>query len=338
MNERPKTWAAATLEDICEVIQGQSPPGSSYNQIGNGLPFYQGKAEFGDLYPAPRKWCTAPTKVAEEGDVLLSIRAPVGPTNLCPSRSCIGRGLAAIRSRDGIPTKFVLYALRRMEPKLSEMGTGSTFKAISGDTIRSVILSISPLSEMHRIVAAIEEHLTRLDAAVAALKRVRAALPRYRAAVLKAACEGKLVNGNGSPTNEPIPSGWTLTSLAKLKTRSLYGPRFSSDLYSDEGPLVLRTTDITDGGKVNLETAPRIRIDRDDFERYRVLPGDLLFTRTGSLGTVALFDDNVEAIPGAYLIQYRIAAPIATARYVLRFFQSPDAQRMLLKKGAGVGR
>jgi len=71
---------------------------------------------------------------------------------------------------------------------------------------------------------------------------------------------------------------------------------------------------------------------------FRSLPGDLLFTRTGSLGTVALFDDNVEAIPGAYLIQYRIAAPIATARYVLRFFQSPDAQRMLLKKGAGVGR
>ena len=79
------TWVEAPLQDFCLIIQGQSPPGNTYNANAEGLPFFQGKAEFGELYPTPAKWCSAPSKVAERDDILISIRAPVGPTNLCPS-------------------------------------------------------------------------------------------------------------------------------------------------------------------------------------------------------------------------------------------------------------
>ena len=180
------------MGEVCSVVQGQSPPSNTYNADGVGLPFLQGKAEFGPMYPKAVKWCAAPKKVAEPEDVLISVRAPVGPTNLCAVRSCIGRGLAAIRTRADMPSRFFLYALRASEEELRSKSTGTTFQAIRGDDLRSHSIGLPPLPEQRRIVAEIEKQFTRLDAAEAALRRVEANLKRYRASVLKAACEGKL--------------------------------------------------------------------------------------------------------------------------------------------------
>jgi len=189
----PSGWVDEGLGEICLIVQGQSPPGKTYNTEGKGLPFFQGKAEFGEVYPTPVKWCSALTKTAGQGDVLISIRAPVGPTNLCPSVSCIGRGLAAIRPLGGVPSKYVFYALRFTAEILASKGTGSTFGAIGGSDLRAHRIRLAPLPEQHRIVAEIDKQFTRLDAAVAELERAQANLKRYRAAVLRAACEGRLV-------------------------------------------------------------------------------------------------------------------------------------------------
>ena len=191
--ELPKGWAWATLGEACLVIQGQSPPGTTYNTDGVGLPFLQGKAEFGPTYPVAVKWCSAPSKIAEPEDVLISIRAPVGPTNLCAVQSCIGRGLAAIKTQGDMPSRYVLYAMRATEKELRAKSTGTTFEAIRGDNLRSHPLLLAPIAEQRRIVAEIEKQFIRLDTSVTAMKRVRANLKRYRASVLKAACEGKLV-------------------------------------------------------------------------------------------------------------------------------------------------
>ncbi|MDE2683208.1 MAG: restriction endonuclease subunit S [Chloroflexota bacterium] len=195
MNQQnlPEGWAVSIMADACQIVQGQSPPGETYNSCGIGLPFLQGKAEFGEIYPTAIKWCSAPNKIAETDDVLISIRAPVGPTNLCPARSCIGRGLAAIRPEGGIPSRFILYSLRATEQELRSNSTGTTFDAIRGEALRSYGIALPPLSEQHRIVAEIETQFTRLDASVAALRRAQANLKRYRASVLKDACEGRLV-------------------------------------------------------------------------------------------------------------------------------------------------
>jgi type I restriction enzyme, S subunit len=189
----PASWSLARLDEAVDVILGQSPPGDTYNGDGLGLPFFQGKAEFGSIYPTVRKWCNSPMKIAEPEDILISVRAPVGPTNLCPERACIGRGLAAVRALAGMPTRYILYALRASEPEIAREATGSTFSAISGDQLRAHLIPIAPLPEQKRIVAEIEKQFTRLDDAVKALKRVQANLKRYRASVLKAACEGRLV-------------------------------------------------------------------------------------------------------------------------------------------------
>src|SRR5687768_4537224 len=105
----PEGWMLCRLDEVSEIILGQSPSSDTYNTDGKGLPFYQGKAEFGDLYPTTVKWCSKPKKIAEAGDILISVRAPVGPTNLAREKSAIGRGLAALRPQNGMPSKYLLY-------------------------------------------------------------------------------------------------------------------------------------------------------------------------------------------------------------------------------------
>jgi len=89
MSSFPDRWIPTSLSEIAFIQMGQSPDSRSYNDRGEGLPFFQGKAEFGKLFPKVRKWCTEPKKVADAGDILLSVRAPVGPTNLAAEQCCI---------------------------------------------------------------------------------------------------------------------------------------------------------------------------------------------------------------------------------------------------------
>ena len=97
MNRDKNMPVVYKLKDCCQIIAGQSPESKYYNTNGEGLPFFQGKADFGALYPKVRMYCSQSTKIAEKDDILLSVRAPVGPTNLSPGKVCIGRGLTAIR-------------------------------------------------------------------------------------------------------------------------------------------------------------------------------------------------------------------------------------------------
>ena len=189
----PPNWRTAKLSELAVVIQGQSPPGSTYNTDSVGLPFLQGKAEFGSISPMPSKWCSAPVRVAEPNDILISIRAPVGPTNLADQKYCIGRGLAAIRTPQDISASFLLHYLRHSVSLLVDRATGATFDAIGGEVLRTHLVLVPPAAEQERIVEAIDSYLTRLDDAVASLESVQAKLKAYRASALKAAVEGRLV-------------------------------------------------------------------------------------------------------------------------------------------------
>lgn len=119
------------LADACTLVMGQSPSSNTYNQDGEGLPFYQGNADFGKENPMPRVWCSDPKRTADKGDVLVSVRAPIGAVNIANDRCCIGRGVAAIRpNKQLISTSFLKHQLLASCKKLEAMGTGSTFKAV----------------------------------------------------------------------------------------------------------------------------------------------------------------------------------------------------------------
>lgn len=152
------TYKLEFLGGISDIIAGQSPPSSTYNRVGAGLPFYQGKADFGDWFPKARMWCSGPVKVSQPGDVLISVRAPVGPTNLVAETSCIGRGLGAIRPKasklDGL---YLIHYLRSVEPKIASLGRGSTFSAITRGDLAELQIPLPPLSEQKRIAAILDK-------------------------------------------------------------------------------------------------------------------------------------------------------------------------------------
>ena len=191
-NMPPYGWQRCLLPDFTCIVMGQSPSSTTYNHRGDGIPFFQGKAEFGDLYQTLNMYCSQPNKIARKGATLLSIRAPVGPTNLAQYECCIGRGLAALHPCGKIEPKFLLYLFRSIEPVISGKGTGSTFKAITKGFVEGLEFNLPPLAEQRRIVAKIEELFSELDKGVESLKTARAQLSVYRQAVLKHAFEGKL--------------------------------------------------------------------------------------------------------------------------------------------------
>ena len=133
---------AGTLKDIADITMGQSPSGSSYNEDGNGEVFYQGRAEFGYRFPTRRLFTTEPKRMAEAGDVLLSVRAPVGDLNVAYERCCIGRGLGAIHGRNGYQS-FVLYTMFALRPQLDVYnGEGTVFGSINRNALNDMPIDI----------------------------------------------------------------------------------------------------------------------------------------------------------------------------------------------------
>ena len=137
-------WKEVELKDknYFELIMGQSPSGDTYNRERKGVPFFQGKAEFGKKYPSVEKWTTEPCKFAKPEDILMSVRAPVGTINMANIDCCIGRGLASIRCKNEIEKDFVYYFLKLKEKEIANLGTGSTFKAITSKQLANIKIPI----------------------------------------------------------------------------------------------------------------------------------------------------------------------------------------------------
>ncbi len=150
----------AALSDIAEITMGQSPAGSSYNENGIGTVFYQGRAEFGWRYPTQRLMTTEPKRIASKGDVLMSVRAPVGDLNLAYEDCCIGRGLAAIHC--AYPS-YCLYLMRSLRKKLDAYnGEGTVFGSINGKALRALPIALPSEKE----IAQFEAKARPLDAQI----------------------------------------------------------------------------------------------------------------------------------------------------------------------------
>ena len=142
INNPDFSMTSGMLSDIATVTMGQSPKGSSYNEQAIGEVFYQGRAEFGFRFPSRRLYTTEPKRIAEPGDVLLSVRAPVGDLNVAYERCCIGRGLGAIHSKDG-HSSFILYTMFSLKPQLDVFnGEGTVFGSINCDSLNAIPIEI----------------------------------------------------------------------------------------------------------------------------------------------------------------------------------------------------
>lgn len=147
---KQNNWGKKPIGTAVELIMGQSPPSQFYNSTGDGLPFLQGKADFTTKYPQPTKYCTKRVKVAPEGSVLMSVRAPVGDVNLADRAYIIGRGVAALRLKEG-DNNFLFYLLTYLKPQIEALGTGTTFDSVNKGTLEQLEIPIPPIKDQERI-------------------------------------------------------------------------------------------------------------------------------------------------------------------------------------------
>ena len=148
-------WEIKKLGEVCDILMGQSPSSDTYNDS-EGLPFFQGNADFGRIHPTIRVYCNAPIRIADIGDILISVRAPIGAINISNATCCIGRGLAAIKGGKKVCQQFVYHALIANKEKLISQGTGSTFKSIGKNVLNDLIIPVPPLPEQEKIVSELD--------------------------------------------------------------------------------------------------------------------------------------------------------------------------------------
>jgi type I restriction enzyme S subunit len=285
--ELPDGWVRCKLPEISEINMGQSPPGRSYNSRGEGLPFFQGKVDFGDRYPTVRVWCNNPKKIAQPGDILISVRAPVGPTNVADRICAIGRGLAAIRPIGNIPTEFILFRLRLLEPELALSGTGSTFTAINKKDLENIDIDIPPLAEQTRIVAKLEELLARVNAVKKRLARVSTITKRFRQAVLAAACSGRLTAEWGQERRLGM-EGWTAVALKDVAQLRL-GKMLDKAKNIGKPTRYLRNLNVR-WFSFDLSTIAKMRATPEEQKELEINNGDLLVCEGGEPGRCAVWN------------------------------------------------
>ncbi|MDY5103668.1 MAG: restriction endonuclease subunit S [Agathobacter sp.] len=164
--EIPQGWASGQLSDIANITMGQSPEGSTYNEEQNGTVFFQGCTDFGNRFPEPRVYTTAPTRFAKAGDILMSVRAPVGTLNVALENCCIGRGLAALNSKYGsqLHLMYTLVMFKRLFNIMDSNGT--TFGSITKDELYEMKVVIPPAEQMEafeRTVQPIEQKIKQCE-------------------------------------------------------------------------------------------------------------------------------------------------------------------------------
>ena len=148
-----------TINDIAIVTMGQSPKSEFYNSNGEGLPFLQGNRTFGRLYPTFDTYTTFSTKIAEAGDVIMSVRAPVGDLNITPVKMCLGRGVCSLRMKNG-NQQFLYYLMKAIVPQLISKESGTVFGSVNRNDICSQEVDIPEDAEHQRVIA---RYLSAID-------------------------------------------------------------------------------------------------------------------------------------------------------------------------------
>ena len=313
----PREWRIVKLNRIAQIIMGQSPPSETYNNDCIGMPFLQGKMEFGRIYPSPVMYTSNPIKIAEPNDVLISVRAPVGDVNIAPYRICIGRGLAAIRfDPNQTNYMFFFYYFQSIKERLETLSKGSTFKAITKKDLEELTVLNPSLKEQKliaEILSTVDRTIEVVDAGVVRLEGLKKALMRelLTGRIRVREENGKLVFNKETDFQETeigkIPREW---KIAKLKDigKIVSGFTFSLELQgknSGKYPFI-KVNDMNNSYKY-IYTAENY-VDDNDLVKLKARPyppNTIIFPKIGMavrlnkyriLRLEALFDNNIAGV------------------------------------------
>ena len=185
----PEGWEVGSLSDIATITMGQSPCGTSYNENGEGIIFYQGRTEFGFRFPSIRLYTTAPSRFAEVGSTLMSVRAPVGDINMALLRCCIGRGVASIKSNCDCDS-YIYYLMKSLKKRFDIYnGEGTVFGSVGRDTLRGMLITIPPSS----VISDFEMNISKIDSRIKTNELESQRLASLRDTLLPRLMSGELI-------------------------------------------------------------------------------------------------------------------------------------------------
>lgn len=339
----PSDWDVRRLSETSKIIVGNSPPSSTYNESGDGLPFFQGNADFGHFHPAGETYCSEPKKVAEKDDILFSIRAPVGDLNIADQRCCIGRGLSALRSEDqnGL---YLFYHLQKRSAWLSRLATGSTFNSVTKGDLENLDIPLPALPEQRKIATVlydVDRAIRKTEEIIEQTERVRRGMLQdiFRAGIDE---NGELRrNEDGTEPYKKTkygtaPESWEIVPLDELVPDDapiVYGILKPGDNQPDGVPVV-KVKDIKNGQIQDdnlLHTAPEIH---EKFKRAELEEGDLLFTIRGTVGRMAFVPEH---LAGGNITQdtARIRVVNANPNFVRYYFETATPKNYFERNTVG---
>jgi type I restriction enzyme M protein len=305
-------WTLQKLGLIAEIISGQSPKSTFYNENQEGLPFYQGKTEFGDIYlQHPKVWTSDITKESLKEDILMSVRAPVGSLNMNPfNKICIGRGLAAIRSKsENVLIKYIYYFLY-FNQQLIIGKEGAIFSSIARDQIAAIQIPVPPKEIQEQIIQEIEVLENREQ-------ELRDNIENYKNQIKVKVDEIYTSNSSRKP-------------IGNLCLNVQYGISQQMNTES-KGYKIFRMNEIIEGKMFDGGEMKYVDISPEEFDKFKLAPGDILFNRTNSIelvGKTGIFTLEGDYCFASYLVRLKIDTNQANPFFVNFIMNSNQFQQV----------
>lgn len=312
-------WDIVKLEDIIELISGQSPESEFYNQNKRGLPFYQGKTEFGDMVlNDPVYWTEKITKESLKGDVLMTVRAPVGPVNINPfEKICIGRGLNALRVSEKVSNVYLFYYLKSNQ-ELIKGNEGAIFQSISRDQILSLRIPLPPKDIQQKIVTEVEALEVREKEKITEVKDLKI----------------KILSSFENLKFKEI----NLSSISNFKNGLNYSRNSLGELIN-----IVGVGDFQNRFSPDLNALEKIQIDGDLSDDYLLKPNDILVVRSnGSPSLVGRFlfieNLNLKTSFSGFTIRIRLKNGNVNAKFLCHYLKTDLVRNKIVidSKGSNI--
>ncbi|MGM3183576.1 restriction endonuclease subunit S [Dickeya oryzae] len=293
---KPLSWKVTRLKLESFMNMGQSPSSDDCNIEGDGLAFLQGNAEFGKVNPVEKQYCPVAKKIANPGDILFSVRAPVGAMNFADKKYGIGRGLCSIAASAKVTSPFLWWLLPTYKYQLDAIATGSTFEAVSAEQLGNLCFALPSISEQRQIATFLDHETAKIDNLIEKQQQLIELLKEKRQAVISHAVTKGLnpdvpMKDSGVEWLGEVPEHWVSVRVKQISSFITSGPRGWSDFITDEGnEIFLQSGDLNNELGLKLDKAKRVSPPKNaEGVRTKLVAGDVVVCITGAnTGRVAI--------------------------------------------------
>ncbi|PRS75942.1 restriction endonuclease subunit S [Bacillus sp. GBSW2] len=342
----PENWVWVTLKDVCKINMGQSPKGEYTTDDSNNIPLIGGPADMGATYPNAKRYTIKPTKLSENGELIVSVRATLGKTNITDGQYCLGRGVAGIKSNI-IDIRLLRYYFETIKSHLYSISTGTTFQQISRKNIESIAFPLLPLNEQKRIADKVERLLSKIEEAKQLIEEAKETFELRRAAILDKAFRGELTrkwrgeNHKESSDTEVVqtdktlynlPFNWEWVDLDTVCEKITDGTHHSPKSYPSGDYMYITAKNIKKQG-ILLDNVTYVskEVHQEIYNRCDVKKGDVLYIKDGAttgIATVNQITEEFSLLSSVALL--RSKRNVLAAKYLMYCLNSPSTKSRML--------